>query len=242
MGIFDSLKKKQPEETPDSNPNIYLRKELGRRLQQKGHEVEIQGGFVCADRKIGVFMEILPDPALHPAVIKIGVRIVVEDYFGNGITEILAGVGDTLEQKVDSALKNLLTITLPPILEAFRDSHDPNLDFSESNHGRYILWHPKLGQLGFQGKWDQLPVNDYLFKLIKPWIQEHLSDRKFNWLKIYIARQADGSISGDCSLNNDFHEDGFKIFGEYAETWENIERFRAVKQFILFRRCDVSDK
>ncbi len=241
MGIFDIFKKKS-KTVEEPEPNTYLRLELKKRLEQMGHTVCIEDGILYADTKIGILIEIIEDPNVHPLVIKVGVKIAVEDYFPGGLKEVLAGIGETLEDKVNSTLNNLLSVTLPPILDAFTDSHNPQLDFTENNHGREILWHPKLGNYGFQGKWEEYPENDYIFKLLKDWLQDKLIDRKFNWLKIYIAKQPDGSITGDCSLNNDFCEDGYRILEEYAQTWKNRENFIAVKQFILFRQCDASSK
>lgn len=238
MGLFDFLKKKKSKQVkPDDN--TYIRQELKRRLEEMGHSVCIEDGVVYADSNIGILIEVLEDPNLHPMVVKVGVRIVVEDYFGKGLSEVLAGIGDTIESKANSALNNLLTITLPPILDAFTDSHNADIDFTESNHGRDILWHPKPGNLGMQGKWDNYPDQDCIFHLLKDWLKDKLVDKQFNWLKIYIAKQADGSITGDCSLNNEFYEDGYLILEEHAKSWENIDGFRAIKQFILFRQCDA---
>lgn len=244
MGLFDLFKKKKSEKesVSEPEPNVFLRAELKRRLEDMGHTVLIQNGVVHANNKIGIQVEILEDPNLHPSVTKVGVLITVEDYFGKGLSEILAGIGNTMEQKVNSALQNLLTVTLPPILDAFTDSHDPNLDFSVSGERGEILWHPKLGNLGFQGQWSEYPEYDQLFGLLQGWVKDKMIDRKFNWLKIYLAKQGDGSIMGDCSLNNEFYEDGFKLLEEYANTWDNVDSFRAVKQFILFRRCDACDE
>lgn len=244
MGIFDRFRKKQAEKETASElePNVLLRTELKRRLEDMGHSVLIQDDVVYANGKIGILVEILEDPNLHPSVAKVGVLIAVEDFFGKGLSEVLAGIGDTMEQKVNSALQNLLTVTLPPVLDAFTDSHDPDLDFSVSSKGREILWHPKLGSLGFQGQWSEYPEYDRLFRILQDWLKEKMVDRKFNWLKIYVAKQGDGSIMGDCSLNNEFYEDGFKLLEEYAKAWDNADNFRAVKQFILFRRCDACDE
>lgn len=246
MGLFDFFKKKQekPEEQKvpvSTDPDTCLREGLKQRLEVKGHTVVIEDGIVYIDGDIGILIEYIENKDLHPMIMQIGARVAVRDYFGRGISEVFVGLGDTLEQKVESGLNNFLSVTFPPILDAMTDSHDPDLDFMIIYDGKEILWHPKLGAIGFQGKWNEHPQNETLFYLLKDWLKDQLPNKKFNWLKIYIGKQDDGSITGDCSLNNDFKEDGYRILEEYAKSLDN-NTFIGAKQFILFRRCDACDE
>lgn len=246
MGLFDFFKKKQiqpeePEAQVSTDPDTRLREGLKQKLETKGHTVVIEEDIVYVDGDIGILIEYIENKDLHPMIMQIGARVTVRDYFGRGISEVFIGLGDTLEQKVESGLNNFLTVTFPPILDALNDVHDPDLDFTVEDNGKEILWHPKLGAIGFQGKWSEYPSNETLFYLLKDWLKDQLPNKKFNWLKIYIGKQDDGSITGDCSLNNDFKEDGYGILEEYAKTLNNSS-FIGAKQFILFRRCDACDE
>jgi len=241
MGIFDIFKKKSKVESED--PDTYLQKELKSRLEAEGHRVVLEDGSVFVDSKIEILTTIIDNPELHRHLLHMHVVITAGDYFPSGLTEDLVGIGQNMHEKVDSALNNFLSVTLPPILGAFTDSHQPELDFATMAGDKEILWHPKLGNFGFQGKWDEseYPEVEYLLNIIEENLKPMLADQKFNWLKIYLAKQPDGKISGDCSLNNKFWEEGYKVLLKYAKSWPQDESFRAIKQFILFRQCDVSD-
>lgn len=243
MSIFDLFGKKKKVIAED--PDTFLQEELKRKLEEKGHSVRLEDGSVFVDKKIEILTTIIDNPELHPHILHLHTVIVAGNYFPRGLTENLVGMGETMHEKVESALNNFLTVSLPPVLDAFTDSHYPGLDFETETNGREILWHPKIGNFGLQGKWtdDERPKEDYFLELLKEKLKPLLIDRKFNWLKIYLAKQKDGEINGDCSLNNEFWEEGFKIIEESAKLWDNgNSSFRGIKQFILFRMCDASEK
>nr|WP_255489447.1 DUF6348 family protein [Dysgonomonas sp. 216] len=210
-----------------------------------GHKVEIEDASVIINDKITLRTEIVNNPNLHPLIMHLHTEIYVGNYFPGGLAEDLVGIGEDLPKKADSVLANFLNVSLPPILDAFTDSHNPDLDFETTTNGnRRLLWHPKVGDIGYQGQWDESETitPDYLLGVLKNSLAPELIDRKFNWLKLYVAKQADGSISGECSLNNQLWDAGFDMLKSYAETWKNQDGFRAIKQFIVFRLCDACDE
>jgi hypothetical protein len=95
--------------------------------------------------------------------------------------------------------------------------------------------------MNFQGLWQEYPQYEYLFKILKDKIPAQLTDNKLNWLKIYISKRADGQIIGECLFNNVQWETGYEEIYKYAKSWYLIDEFRGIKQFIVFRRCDLYD-
>lgn len=110
-----------------------------------------------------------------------------------------------------------------------------------AHDGKDILWHPKLGYLTSQGKWDTQPNNEPFFEILKDKIKSKLRIQKLNWLKLYISRQVDGSIIGECNFNNEPWDEGLIEITKYAASWKKTGEFQGLKQFVMFRRCDAHD-
>lgn len=244
MGLFDSFRKK-PTPPPAPEPvdaNHYLLEELQRRLVDLGHPAEKSPQYLSltVDGELELATAILEEPGAHPSLLHLMVLAIHPVYFPNGIEEHLAGIGTTLAARVESALDNYLTLVLPAILDSFSDTHHPTLDY-EDDAG--VLWHPKPGAIGLQGKWPtQQPEGEPIFDLLEPPLQARRLPQKLNWVKVYIARQADGSISGECQLNNEPWVEGYALLEQYTASWPPTSDFQAQKQFIMLRRCDLYDE
>lgn len=250
MALFDFFKRKRSGATDaavaaaqPADANSYLIGELKNRLKLSGYKVEKSSQYAAltVNTEIEIATAIIESADYHPSVLHLLIMTIHKEYFPAGIEENIVGIGTNIQSKVKSVLDNYLTTTFPPIIDSFSDSHQPELDFLSVIEGREILWHPKLGDLTFQGQWKNAAEKETLFNLIKENLGGKLQDKKLNWLKIYIAKQANGSISGECLLNNEPWKEGYGKLHEYAEKWESADGFLAQKQFVMFRRCDSYD-
>ncbi|MCF2874394.1 MULTISPECIES: DUF6348 family protein [unclassified Tenacibaculum] len=152
------------------------------------------------------------------------------------------GAGTTVEEKVESAIDNYISTTYSTIIDSFNDMHSEEFDFRSILNHREVLWHPNMSNDFFQGNWNETDDQTSLYSIIETEIKNNLLDNKFNWLKLYISRQPNGEVSGECLLNNVVWEKGYYLLEEYAKTWKDDGEFLGQKQFIMFRRCDLYDK
>jgi Family of unknown function (DUF6348) len=250
VGVFDFFKKKHSRKHEtivapiQMDANAYLIDELKKRLEAAGHKVEksVQYAALTVNSELEIATAIIESADYHPNILHLLIMTIHKEYFPDGIEENIVGIGTDTQSKVQSVLGNYLATTFPPIIGSFSDRHQPELDFLSVTDGRNILWHPKLGDLGLQGQWKNAAENEVLFALVKDNLKTALRDKKLNWLKLYIAKQADGAISGECLLNNEPWDEGYRKLYAYAEKWEPTGGFLAQKQFIMFRRCDSYDR
>lgn len=240
MGIFDFLKPKKKVEEIDIN--TYLLLQLKNRLEEKGNTVEFstQYAAIVVNSEIEIATALLPGE-FHPSILPLLFITINKDYFPGGIEASLVGLGSTPEQMVESAIDNYLSDIFEPVLDSFTDSHVEDFDFKSTSTGKEILWHPKMSNNSLQGKWDETNSQTNLYSIVEDQIKDKLPDQKLNWLKLYISRQPDGSITGECLLNNEVWEEGYQLLENYAKTWKDQGEFLAHKQFIMFRKCDSYD-
>ena len=249
MGIFDFFKKAHtsgaPEQqaTPLSDDN-YLLETLKGRLTSMGYQVEKNPEYLAltVNSQLEIATLIIQNPESHPSIVQVVVFTIHPVYFPNGIKENIVGFGNTIQEKVQTALDNYLNTTFRPIIDSFSDSHNPALDFytTTADH-KEILWHPKLGNINFQGKWQSYPDGEPIFDLLKDAVKQKLTSNKINWVKVYISKRANGNIIGECTFNNEPWDDGYTIVAGYAHRWAEKGEFHGLKQFMLFRRCDAFD-
>lgn len=251
MGLFDFFKKKSSYSKPAEreqlkaiDSNSYLLEILRNRLSELGYEVERHPQYLALiiNSEIEIATAIIDNPNNHPSLLHVIILAIHPKYFPQGIEENIVGVGTNIQDKVDSAVSNYLNTTFLTIIESFSESHNPDLDFYTMINGKDILWHPKLGSLSLQGRWTQQPENEPFYEIIKDRLHEALRSNKFNWLKLYISKRADGKIIGECLFNNEPWQDGLDCITEYAESWEMENEFKGMKQFIMFRKCDAYDE
>ncbi|MCZ2357503.1 MAG: DUF6348 family protein [Bacteroidia bacterium] len=251
MGLFDFFKKKssdskqidrqQPEPTDN---NSYLLETLRNRLIELGYQVDKNPQYLAlvVNSEIEIATVIVDNPNNHPSILHLMILTIHPKYFPNGIEENIVGIGTNIQDKVNSVIDNYINTTFLPIIDSFSDSHNPDLDFSIIMNDKEVLWHPKLGNLTLQGQWNDQPENESLFEIIKDKLKYKLTSNKLNWLKIYISKRADGTIIGESLFNNEPWEEGLADITEYAKSWRLKSDFQGLKQFIMFRKCDVYDK
>ena len=240
MGIFDFLKPKKKEE--QINLNAYLLQKLKERIEKSGNTVEFstQYAAILVNSEIEIATAILPGN-YHPSILPLLMITIHKDHFPKGIETSIIGLGTSIEQKVEFAIDTYISNIFLTILESFKDTHIEEFDFTSTIHDREILWHPKMSDNSFQGTWSETNDQTNLYTIIEDKIKTKLSDTKLNWLKLYISRQANGAISGECLLNNEVWEEGYYLLEEYAKSWKDNGEFLGHKQFVMFRRCDACD-
>ncbi|MFB6457830.1 DUF6348 family protein [Chitinophaga sp. Hz27] len=243
MGFFDFLKKKDaaPEPGPahEVTPDEYLYSSFKEQLlSQHYHTEEVNANgqhALLADGQVLLLAQIIPTPGMHPQLVQVMFQA-SHELFPEGITEMVAGIGDTVATRLDSAIRNYMSTTLPPIMDSLTDSHYPELDFTDQND---IHWHPKPGNIGFQGSWDDMPDDSTMLQLLTPALSAIIPNRQFNWIKIYFSMDKSAELSAStCLLNNEEWPEGFAILKDFVLQWAAPGHFKGIKQFIMLRRCD----
>lgn len=247
MGLFDIFKKKPSDngvnkQNTDAN-NAYLLESLISRLTKAGYKAEKHPQYLSltVNGEVEIAFVIIDNPNNHPAILHLMVLTIHPKHFAGGIEENVVGLGTTIEEKVGSVLDNYINTTFLPIMDSFSDSHDAELDFMATANGKEILWHPKPGLLTLQGRWGEQPEGEPFLALLQDKVKNKLTDNKLNWLKVYVSKQADGTVIGECLFNNEPWEEGLHDITRYALAWKPSSDFRGMKQFIMFRRCDAYD-
>lgn len=247
MGLFDFLKRKsavsrQPvsQQASLADRNFYLLEVLQRMLAEMGHRVDRHPQYLTltVNQALEISTAIMDSPDYHPGILHLMILTTHPEYFPEGIEEHIAGIGATLQDKVASVTGNYIHTTFLPIMESFSDRHNPGLDLSVTADGKPVLWHPELGNLTLQGRWSDAPAAEQLFDLVRDKLESKLAFKKLHWLKMYISRQADGTIIGECNFDNEPWDEGLAAIKAYAESWAQKGDFLGMKQFIMFRRCD----
>lgn len=239
MALFDFFKKKKALiETASIDVNQEVLNVFRVKLTEKGHQIEWDSRYLglIVDSELELSCLVIENPG-NSNVLHLMVSASHPRYFPNGVIENVAGYGATLTEQINATLDNYIASTFDTIICGLSDTHDPELDFMASE----VLWHPKLGCFIALGQWKEYPSEDSFFNLLKTKIPSQLTADKINWLKIYIYKNADGELIGECLFNNIHWQEGFTEICYYAKSWEMPGEFHGLKQFIIFRRCDLYD-
>ncbi|NIG55987.1 DUF6348 family protein [Chitinophaga sp. Cy-1792] len=248
MGFFDFLKKKDaaPEQEPtpapahDVTPEEYLFNSFKEQLLSQHYHVQAFSNngrhALFIDNQLLLEPTIIPTPGMHPLLVQVNFQA-RHEAFQDIISEMVAGIGDTMAARLDSAISNYMSTTLPPIMDSLTDSHYPELDFQDAND---ILWHPKPGNIGFQGSWEDtdMPDDNVMMQLLTPALSAIIPDQQFNWIKIYYGIQGSEITGSDCLLNNEPWPEGDAILKDFVLQWATPDHFKGIKHFIMLRRCD----
>jgi hypothetical protein len=233
MNLDEERLSNAPQQSEDLLLLLYTLKE---KLEVLGFQVVSysQQLSLAINNELLIVTEIIHNPNYHQRLLHLYIRTIYQDYFLDGIEEHVVGIGETMPEKINSVLYNYSNTTLLPIINSIGNEHESDINFI-SNDQKYSV---EIGDIGVQGKWENKPEKDIFFNLLFGEIIGVIQPTKFNWLKIYIAKQADGSISGECLLNNQPWHEGFQKIYQFVETWENTNSFLGLKQFIMFRKPD----
>jgi len=256
MGIFDifnkrkkrdSKKEYKPQES--GNPEIseaerlfYFFNKLKEYLEREGHKAELneQYAALTLNNELEIAGAILPGN-YHPNLMPLLLLTMHKDLFPNGIETSAVGLGSDLDMQCKMAIENYVQSSLPVILDSMTDTHIEELDFHAEIEGKKALWHPKVGQTGFQGNWDGVEGQRDFYQIVRNKLPEIMADQKINWLYMYCARQKNGDTSIECNFNNERWTKGEELLYEYSRTWKKQKDFLGQKQFVVIRRCDASD-
>lgn len=229
---------------PIKDDNTIVFDILKGKIEKLGYKTEKHPEYfsLIINNELEIATQIIDNPNNHPTILHIMVLTMQKEYFPNGIEENIVGMGNNIQDKANMAIDNFINTTFLPIIDSFTDSHNDRLDFTVSQNGLDILWHPKLGDLTLQGNWESQPDGEPIFQLLNEKLKTKLSKNKLNWLKVYIAKNQDNNeVHSECRLNNEPWEEGISIIEEYAKSWKMTSGFQGMKQFIMFRKCDASD-
>ena len=72
-------------------------------------------------------------------------------------------------------------------------------------------------------------------------ISSMATEKRLFWIKIYIAKLSETDIQGDCWLNNQEWMEGLNALCWFAEEWQDITSYAAMKQFVIIKPCEVSE-
>ncbi|MBV7530133.1 DUF6348 family protein [Chitinophaga sp. sic0106] len=181
-----------------------------------------------------------PTPDGHPFVMKLVYVVIHREYFPKGIIEYLAGIGDNQEDRIDNGNQNFLQLILPPILDSLNPTHDPEMDLTD-NEGNE--WHVKSGDMGLQGEWEEQPEEEIILLQLHEQLKEKLVEQPgpFCWLKVYTAIGNEGTKIHECNFNNMHWEAGDEQISKIPDSWDTPKVFKAIKQFVMLRRCGLDE-
>lgn len=245
MGLFDFFKKKpdaakEPAApTNPIDPNVYLLEMLKARITDKGYRVAKHPQYqsLIVNEAVEIATVIIDNPNNHPLLMHLMILTIHADYFPNGIEEHVAGLGETLEQKVVSVIDNYIDSTFTTIMESLSDKHYDNLDLTITTAEGTTVWHTYLGTAILQGHWTSQPGYETMYDLIREKVKDKLTETPFNWLKLYISKSDEGNIIGECAWNNEPWPEGLAALQQYAQTWEVSGAFYSLKQFVVIKKC-----
>ncbi|QES90103.1 DUF6348 family protein [Rhizosphaericola mali] len=214
--------------------NILLINTLKIHLKELGFQVieNTENNSLVVNHELLVVAEIVHNPNYHQRLLHLWINTSQSDYFPEGIEDNIVGIGDSIEEKINSVLNNYIHTTFLPIANSINESYEPDITMSISAQ----IYQVEIGEIGKQGNWDKIPEQYIFFELLYNQLAQVISLEKFNWLKVYIARQADGTISGECLLNNQNWEEGMSILIQYANSWGVTHSFQGLKQFIMVKK------
>jgi hypothetical protein len=197
-----------------------------------------------ADEKVKVgdslFLEAnITNKTDHGEVIVLELNIVASHprVFAGGISDFTAGIGTSDTMAIRTGVHNYVSGVFATILHSLTNEHKPALDFRINKE----LWHPIAGPLQVQGAFSEDTTADehHIFKLLKPVLVNKLANSKdtiLHWVKVYVSRQEDGSITEECEYDNNPMPEGDALLKKYAASW-NVKAFAGEKQFFMLKLC-----
>lgn len=159
------------------------------------------------------------------------------------IVETLAGIceGNSLEDAVKQGVLSFREGAFESILNLVQNEvvvdHTFETRYTKDNSA--TKWHFRYGKAQYQGS----PAVDWdLYSLLQSEIQPKLGNKRFYWLKVYCARQIDGSVQVECLINNErFHTAQDKI-NNYLLSLPKQESFQGFKQYWFISKDEASLK
>ena len=240
MKLFNFQKKKtESHDQPHTEEEILLH-ELVDQITKLNYTIQVDKAtqIIIVNDQLLLEFRIIRNPDYAKELMHLMINTAHPTHFPDGIMESIAGIGETVQDRIASVVANYITSTFKPIAESLTDTHSPEYDFISDE----VLWHPALSDLRVQGSFNRELSGDELYLLLVSKLESMLSrDQKFHWLKMYISKQQSGEIIGDCLLDNEPWDEGLDILADYISTFPVESTFIGIKQFVVFRRCDKYD-
>ncbi|ALU26730.1 MULTISPECIES: DUF6348 family protein [Myroides] len=240
MKLFNFQKKKtESHDQPHTEEEILLH-ELVDQITKLNYTIQVDKAtqIIIVNDQLLLEFRIIRNPDYAKELMHLMINTAHPTHFPDGIMESIAGIGETVQDRIASVVENYITSTFKPIAESLTDTHSPEYDFISDE----VLWHPALSDLRVQGSFNRELSGDELYLLLVSKLESMLSrDQKFHWLKMYISKQQSGEIIGDCLLDNEPWDEGLDILADYISTFPVESTFIGIKQFVVFRRCDKYD-
>lgn len=218
---------------------IYLREEL----EATGHEVK-QTAEQLQVNPLELTLEVHCDPPTYHTnlvTIPLHVRASHKVLFPEGIYEIVVGMGENLADALAYGAGLWVYGSFLTIHELFvhpdqADGRVLRLDMAaeDTETGQKSEWVIYLGPLLQTGAFQQDNLDQTILvqKLLNV-ITGELHQQKLLWVRGFMAKMPDNSLTGDCWLNNGDWLEGLNALYWFAEEWDKQDVYAALKQFMV---------
>ena len=227
---------------------------LARQIEGTGHKViRAESSLLVEPINVRIESEIgervqHDNDGQHSVVISVSIKATHEQVFPEGIWDCLAGVGENDDEAFSFAAEVWIQGVFPPLHEILVPTETaalevPRLSLVTRNDesGEHFPWKLYLGALQASGEFTEragtIDENVLVQRMFSA-ITGELYEPRFIWIKAYIAKSADGSLHGDCWLNNQDWLEGLSALYWFAEEWTDIESFASLKQFMIVKACE----
>jgi hypothetical protein len=230
---------------------------LAQEVEQTGHTIQRGDSYFIVvpinlkiEAEIGERKEHENDGE-RTVLITISIKATHDELFPDGIWDCLAGMGEDDDDAFSYAAQVWTAGVFPPIHEILVPIETVSLGVQRINivarnedSGEEFSWKLYLGALQVAGDVDEREVftdEEILVKKMFDALNPELIEKRLIWIKTYIAKMPDGSIRGDCWLNNHDWLEGLSALYWFAEEWEEVKYLTYIKQFMIIKPCDWSE-
>jgi hypothetical protein len=216
--------------------------ERGVASERAGDELRLAEGLVLAPRVVG-----LDDAERGGFRSTTIVRVRHPEVFPTAVFEFQHAAGDTVEESLASGVEMWMQLDLPVLADATRDTPEScavmKLTFPARDgrpaRARRVL----LGPTARFGAPDHEPATEgehcfcpcclttHCFDAFKPLIDDDATYA----LRLYAARDPDGTPMADCRVNGEDYDPGKAALVSYATTWSG-HGFEFRKQYVIMQR------
>ena len=203
-----------------------------------GLEPVVDGEFVNLGRHDVRARCVLLDVQDRPqgSQVQLGVELCLGPNRTPALRSMTAGVGRSVEEAVLQGVQGLIEGGLPPVLAALdgtREAGHWSGLITLSDGFRQVSWDAFEGPLQTGGK-DRAALKAYL--MLNPVIPllgspSAFGERQLTWLKVALFRQDDGTMGGECLLNERRWMEGLEILCDAIA--QNVPGVWFFRQFFL---------
>src|SRR5688572_4246837 len=230
---------------------------LAQEIEQTGHTIQRGDSyFIVVPINLKIEVEIgerieHENDGQQSVVITISIKATHDELFPDGIWDCLAGIGENDDDAFSYAAEVWTAGVFPPIHEILVPLETVGFAVQRidmvtrhDDSSEELPWKLYLGALQHAGDFaqreDALDEEILVKKMFNAIIAE-LHEKKLVWIKAFIAKMPDGSIEGDCWLNNQDWIEGLNALCWLAEEWEEVNNLTYLKQFMIIKPCEWSE-